>query len=127
MSRINPFLKYLGKEDHLQHQVYNYFLYTYRNKAMFLHTPNEGRRTPFERFKAKYLGMISGVPDCIMIKQGDVLFLELKIGKNKPTSNQKIFLENTKTFGFTSEVAYTFESAKKIIDEFMGKDREERI
>ena len=121
MRRINPFIKYLGKEDHLQHQLYDYYLYTYRNKAMFWHTPNEGRRTPFERFKVKYLGMIAGVSDIIMVKNGDVLFLELKVGKNKPTENQKTFLKNTKAFGFTSEVAWTFEEGKKIIDEFMGE------
>lgn len=86
---------------------------------MFWHTPNEGKRTPFEYFKAKYLGMMSGVSDIIMVKNQDILFLELKVGKNKPTPNQEIFLANTKTFGFTSEVAYTFEAAKKIIDEFM--------
>jgi len=48
---------------------------------MFWHTPNEGRRTPFERFKVKYLGMIAGVSDIIMVKNGDVLFLELKSRK----------------------------------------------
>jgi len=119
MTWVNPFIKYLGKEDHLQHQVYDYFLYTYRNKAMFWHTPNEGKRTPFEAFKAKHLGMISGVSDIIMVKNHDVLFLELKVGKNKPTKNQEIFLANTLTFGFTSKVAWTFEEATKIIDKFM--------
>jgi len=121
MPRINPFLKYLGKEDHLQHQVYNYYLYTYRKKALFFHTPNESKRSPFERFKAKYLGILAGVSDIIMVKDHNVLFLELKIKYNKPTENQEIFLANTKIFGFTSEIAYTFEDATKIIDEFMEK------
>ena len=117
--KMNPFLKYLGNEDHLQHQVYKYYLYTYRKKAIFFHVANESRRTPFERFKIKYLGVLSGVSDIIMVKDKDVLFLELKVGKNKPTKNQLMFLDNARCFHFTAEVAWTFEEAKLIIDKFM--------
>ena len=116
---MNHYIKYLGKEDILQHQVYNYFLYTYRNKALFFHVPNEGRRTPFERFKAKYLGMIPGIPDIIMVKDQDVLFLELKVKPNKPTKSQEEFLNKARSYHYGSHVAYTFDEAKKIIDNFM--------
>ena len=113
------FLDYLGPEDHFQHSVFDYLFYQYRKKAFFFHVPNESRRTPFERFKAKYLGMIAGVSDWIVVKKDKVLFLELKIKPNKLTESQRVFLNQMEILGFTANVAYTFEEAKEIIDEFM--------
>lgn len=121
MSNFKKWLGWLGKEDHFHHAVYDYLLYTYRGKAMFWHTPNEGKRSPFERWKAKYLGMMAGVSDWIIMKPGNILFLELKVPPNKLSKNQQIFLGNTDLFGFPSKVAFDFEAAKKIIDEFMGE------
>ena len=51
----NPFHKYLGPDDHLQHQVITWLRYQHP-KLRYHHSPNEGRRTPFEQFKFKYLG-----------------------------------------------------------------------
>ena len=51
----NPFNKYLGKEDQMQNQVMNYLKYNYP-KALFTHISNEGKRSPFERYKMKFLG-----------------------------------------------------------------------
>ena len=113
------YFDYLGKEDKFHHSVYEYLLLKYKRKAMFWHTPNEGSRTKFEAWKAKYLGIVSGVPDWIIASKERMLFLELKIPPNEPTENQNIFLDNMKTLGFQSEVAYNFDEAKKIIDKFM--------
>ena len=58
------FESYLGKEDHLQHQIITW-LRLQHPKIVFHHSPNEGRRTPFEQFKYKYLGSDAGFPDLI--------------------------------------------------------------
>ena len=58
----NPFDKYLTKEDHLHLQVVEYLRWQYPN-VLFGHWPNEGKRSPFERYKAKKLGMVKGWPD----------------------------------------------------------------
>ena len=50
----NPFAKYLGKEDVLQNQVMRYIGLKYP-KTLFTHVANEGKRTPFEQYKMKYL------------------------------------------------------------------------
>ena len=47
---VNPYSKYLGKEDKLQNSVMTYLKYKYP-KALFSHISNEGKRTPFERKK----------------------------------------------------------------------------
>ena len=56
----NPFNKYLGKEDQMQNQVMNY-LNIIILKQLFTHISNEGKRSPFERYKMKFLGSKAGV------------------------------------------------------------------
>ena len=51
----NPYAKYLGKEDVLQNQVMRYIGLKYP-KSLYTHVANEGKRTPFEQYKMKYLG-----------------------------------------------------------------------
>ena len=70
MARVNPYQKYLKGEDLLQRAVMNYIEMQYP-KAIFTHPMNEGKRSPFEQYKMKYLA------------------IELKHKYNKPTPNQK--------------------------------------
>jgi len=91
----NPFQKYLTKEDRLQNAVMYYFKTKYP-KAFVIHVPNEGKRSPFERYKFKYLGGMSGVPDVLCFSKNANkcgLAIELKVGYNKPTENQKSCLK----------------------------------
>jgi len=91
----NPFKRYLGKEDKLQNSVMTYLQYNYP-KALFCHISNEGKRTPFERYKMKYLGSKPGVPDVMIFtpnKHYNGLAIELKVGYNKPSENQKNWLK----------------------------------
>ena len=61
----NPYAKYLGKEDVLQNQVMKYLSLKYP-KALYTHVANEGKRTPFEQYKMKYLGTKPGIPDLMI-------------------------------------------------------------
>ena len=61
-NNLKGFKKYLGEEDKLQRSVVTYLNWEYP-EAIFTHVPNEGRRTPFERFKFKHLGK-----RCILIE-----------------------------------------------------------
>lgn len=94
----NPFKKYLTKEDNLQNAVMTYFKLNYPD-AFVIHVPNEGKRSPFERYKFKYLGGVSGVPDILCFSKNANkcgLAIELKVGYNKPTENQKSCLKRLK-------------------------------
>lgn len=91
----NPYSKYLGKEDVLQNRVMRYLELKYP-KALFTHVANEGKRSPFEQYKMKYLGTKPGIPDLMIFtpnKKFNGLAIELKAGYNKPTENQKKWLE----------------------------------
>lgn len=111
----NPYYKYLTKEDHLQMQVCTY-LETARPDIFFFHTPNEGKRTKFQQYKAKMLRIRRGVPDLLIFGKR-VIAMELKIKPNKPTKYQQDCLERLKQAGCVSAVCYTLDEAVNIIED----------
>lgn len=120
--KVNPFNKYLTPEQHLQMQVIEYIRYQYPN-ILFFHTPNEGRKTPFERYLFQIMGGVSGVPDLIILeprKQYHGLFIEIKTDKGKPTENQLKFIDKLQTRNYFATFAYGFEEAKEIINNYLN-------
>ena len=115
---MNPFDKFFGPEDHLQHQVITWLKWQYPN-LKYHHSPNEGKRSAFEKYKYQYLGSDSGFPDLIFPSL--FMAIELKILPNKPSDNQKEWLLYFKTIGWKAEVCYDFESAKAMIQQRVFK------
>ena len=120
---MNPFYKYLTKEDHLHRAILVYCEFQYPN-CFLHHSPNEGKRSKFERFKAKYLGMDKGFPDLIWLdpnKGYNGLALEVKViydngAKNKPSKYQIDKIDKLENRNWFVKVIWTFDEAKKIID-----------
>ena len=85
-------------ESQLQIQVFEWAqLMTgkYPELSLLYHIPNEGKRSIYYGAKLKREGLKSGVPDiCLPIPKGSYcgLYIELKVGKNKPTKNQEYWL-----------------------------------
>lgn len=120
MAKVNPYMRFLGPEDHLQRAVLNYLSMQYPH-SLVAHPANEGKRSPFERFKLKYLGVSSGIPDILIFtpsKQYSGLAIELKAGYNKPTKNQKEWLENLKVCNWYAVWLNDFENCKIVIDQY---------
>ena len=118
------FHKYLGNEDKLQHQVMNFIELQYPD-ALCAHVPNEGRRTPFERFKFKYLGGKSGIPDVLIFDCNDTfngLAIELKAGNNKATKNQLIWLDRLNAKGWATYCLNDFEKVVDVIKKYFGNE-----
>lgn len=115
---MNPFYKFLGKEDHLQNMVINYIKLQHPN-ALVIHPFNEGRRTPFERFKFKFLGGVAGVPDVLIFtpnQNKNGLAIELKVGRNKPTKNQNQMMDALRSCKWSVHWSNDFDECKQIID-----------
>lgn len=84
--------------------------------------PNGGWRDPATANKLKATGVKSGVLDiCLPIKRGiySGLFVELKRGKNKPTNEQKEWIDFLPTQGFGVVVCYSWEIARDIIISYL--------
>lgn len=120
MRGPNPFDKYLGPEDHLHIQVCNYIKFQYP-WVVIHHSPNEGKRSAFEKYKLKKLQASSGFPDLILFcrKTKQVIVLELKAGKNKPTDNQLFYLQLFNEIGIPATWTNDFEEAKSFIDQHL--------
>jgi hypothetical protein len=54
------------------------------------HVPNGGKRSPIEAAIFKSLGVVAGIPDVLIIKQGRLYALELKAAKGKLTQAQML-------------------------------------
>lgn len=109
----NPFEKYLTPEDRLQHSVI-YWTGLVFPTLRFHHSPNEGKRSPFERYKFKYLGSDEGFPDLIFPELR--LVIELKVRPNKPTEAQTDWLLLFAGLGWETAVVYdSWEDACVII------------
>jgi hypothetical protein len=110
-----PFSKRLRPEDVLHANVCKYILFKYRG-AVIHHSPNEGRRTPFERYMLKVLHVSSGWPDLIVVYKRRIIAIELKEGKNKMTANQEGWLFLLGQF-MPAKCCTGFDQATKFIDE----------
>lgn len=119
---MNPFDKYLKPEDVLQINVCKYVRYAYPF-AVIHHSPNEGKRSKFERYLIGLLGVNPGFPDLIILDDDKrILFLELKAKKgNKVQSSQKWWNSTLLKFGFNSEICFGFDEAKEVIDDFFKR------
>lgn len=123
--KANPFYKYLTKEDKLQHKIISYLKYRHSD-LLFAHVPNEGKRSVFERYKFKYLGGKSGIPDLLIFKQNKYycgLAIELKVGYNKPTTNQKIWLESLKLNNWLAIWVNDYDKCILIIEKYLKNEQ----
>jgi len=109
----NGFIKFLLKEDIVQHDFLKYSALQYP-WLKYHHSPLEGRRTPFEQFLFKYLGSDAGFVDVIFPEL--LLAIEIKIKPNKPTPAQQEWLDYFKKIGWQAEVCWSFDEAKEVLD-----------
>lgn len=84
--------------------------------------PNGGTRNYLEAVNLKRQGVRAGVPDIMLAypnKKYHGLFIEMKYGKNKPTDNQKIWIEHLNDVGYLAVVCYKAEEAFETIQEYL--------
>ena len=119
----NAFFKFLSVEDNIHIAVLKYIDLQYHG-ALILHAPMEGKRSPFERYKAVMLGLTrgKGFPDLLIMHKGKVFALELKTEKTiyskrgVLSDEQQEWIDGLIANGIPAFVAYGFDEAKIIID-----------
>ena len=103
-------------------------------KLMF-HIPNGGKRNAREAARLKREGVKAGVPDIFlpvsqvnkinnMMSIYNGLFIEMKINKNKPTKNQKKWIDALTAYGYKVEICYSWIEAANIICDYLGIKRD---
>lgn len=102
----------------------NYQLWHMPELEYMFHVPNGGKRDKATAIALKRQGVKAGVPDIFLpVPRNGYhgLCIELKAGKNKPTQNQKKWIEFLNKQGYYAVVCYGWEEAAKEIDKYLLK------
>ncbi len=109
-------------ESNLQKMCIKWFYLKFPEYKIFS-IPNGGSRNIVEAKKMKLEGVLAGVSDLFFPKpsQGKHgLFIEMKVGYNKPTEKQKEFMEYATSENYATAVIYSFEEFEKLINDYLG-------
>lgn len=90
---------------------------------MLMHIPNEGKRSPRTGAELKRMGLKAGFPDLgLLVPRNDKhgLFIEMKVGRNKCTDNQKEWIRRLMEQGYEVKVCYSCEEAIQTIKKYLG-------
>lgn len=118
----SQYQKYKGTEDNLQKSVAQFLD---SKKLLWCHPPNGGSRNIIEATKLKGMGVKSGVPDCLIFTQNrghSGLAIELKVGYNKPSDNQKEFIKGLEENGWLCVVSWSLDHCIELIEWYVGKN-----
>ena len=113
-------------EDTEQMHVCNWATWNvnrYPELKWLYHIPNGGSRNRLEAVKLKRMGVLSGVPDIeLNVSRGGYhgLFIEMKVGMNKPTENQIEMMEELSAQGYLCRVCWSGDDAIDVIKEYLG-------
>lgn len=112
-------------EDRLHSSVCEYILFKYKG-AVIHHSPNEGKRTKWERYLMRVLHVSSGFPDLLIFYKGKMLALELKAGNNRLTTNQSRWLMLLNQY-FPAACCNGFDEATHFIDLHLNKNPQQLL
>lgn len=85
--------------------------------------PNGGKRDRAEAAHLKRQGVKPGVPDlCLPVPRGEFhgLYIEMKVGRNKPTENQLAWILGLKRNGYAVMVCYGAKEAQDAIRRYLA-------
>lgn len=114
-----------GSEDEEQQKVIYWtelMSNAYPDLQMLYHVPNGGSRNRVEAAKLKRMGVRAGVPDLVLPvpRNGYAgLYIELKVGENRPSKNQKNWLEKLALQGYKAVACYGGNEAIEILEQYI--------
>lgn len=124
----NPYDKYITRETHEHIKLCTWLKIQHRH-LFWWHTPNEGKKSPFERYLYSRMGARKGVADFIIIEPRggyNGICIELKATGVKPLKKMVllIFLNSINFFWIWKRKALTsfqcgFENAKNEIQKYL--------
>lgn len=90
---------------------------------MMYAVPNGGSRHKIEAANLKRQGVKPGVPDVVLAYPSrgyHGLYVEMKVGKNKPSEKQKDWLRDLAAAGYATAVCYSCNEAITTIRNYLG-------
>lgn len=95
----------------------------YPELKLMHHIPNGGKRDAKTAINLKHEGVKAGVPDiCLPVARGKFhgLYIELKVGKNKPTPKQLEWIYALEQEGYAVKVCYGWLEARETIENYLS-------
>lgn len=112
-------------EDDMQAQCVAWYRYQYAATARLLFAiPNGGNRNAREGARLKGQGVTAGVPDTLLavpVPPYAGLFLELKVGRNRPSPEQVAMLAALTAQGYRCAVVYSLAEFMAEIKAYLGR------
>ena len=113
--------KHRHPEGDIQQACVEWFRYAYPNYVIFA-TPNGGTRNAREAAQMKKEGVMAGVSDLIILIEGAVLFVEMKVKGNKQQPSQIAFQKAVERLGFSYAICHSLQEFQLVVERFI-KDR----
>lgn len=118
-----PLKNGIRSEAEEQAALFRWAAYIPELKYMYA-VPNGGKRQAREAANLKRQGVKAGVPDiCLPLPKGKYhgLYIEMKVGKNKPSDKQKEYIEYLSSVGYATCVCYGFDEAMRAITVYLDE------
>lgn len=97
----------------------------YKELELLYHFPNGGKREAKEGAALKRQGVKAGVPDiCLPVAKDGFfgLYIELKVGRNKTSSMQDIWIKRLRDMNYRVEVCYGWLNARDVIENYLDSE-----
>lgn len=92
--------------------------------SLLHHIPNGGLRDKITARHMKDQGVMAGIPDISLpVPRGGYhgMYIELKVGGNKPSEKQQECIEALRKQGYRVEVCYGWLEAAEVIKDYLSK------
>jgi hypothetical protein len=120
-------LKMKNREHELQRACVDWFALAYsEHNGMLFAIPNGGYRHLSVARKLRAEGVVSGIPDLFLAipRNGfPGMFIEMKVGRNKPTQMQTFRMKQLTRRGYKCVVCRSLEQFMDIIEKYMTKSK----
>lgn len=109
-------------EHDLQTACVNWFRYQYP-KLLIYSIPNGGQRNAIVAAKLKAEGVLAGVPDLhvpVAVGKYHGMYVEMKVGRNKPTENQLNVMAKLQEQGYYCAVCNSFDNFMATVNGYLN-------
>lgn len=116
----------LGPETIIQIKLFDWLRSREDLIPFCLHIANERRASPIHGRILKRMGVRPGASDVFLgISRGKYhgMFLELKAGKNKPSKEQLLFMQDMAIQGYHAVWCQGYEAAKQLIEDYLKLEK----
>jgi VRR-NUC domain len=98
-------------EQEIQRAVFEHLAVRVARNCFAFHVPNGGARSPVEAAIMKGIGVKAGIPDIVVVHDGQFFGLELKAPNGRLTAAQRDAHAALAAAGATVSVAYSLDDA----------------